>query len=49
MPDPLDYATNKEVKRLKELDAIRSVAREANREHRKIMDRLYKRMKAREG
>lgn len=46
MPNPLDYATDKERQRLKELDAIIAFAAPARKERRKIMDRLVKRQKA---
>ncbi len=49
MPNPLDYATPTEKRRLAEIDAALTALSPLRAERRKIMDRLHKRKKASEG
>lgn len=49
MPNPRDYATEAEKRRLTEIDAALTALAPLYKERRKIMDRLYKRQKASEG
>ena len=49
MPNPLDYATPSEKRRLAEIDAALTALSPLRAERRKIMDRLHKRKKASEG